>query len=556
MRSANRSDFRPVLRALLKATPVAMLVCGVLAAPAPAALETVIQDDPGLLYRSDEQVTANAQRMKQLGVDRVRITASWSALTRDAASDTKPAGFDATNPAAYEQARWAQLDRAIQAINAAGMKVLIDIGFWAPHWATSDPPGPRARTDIDPAAFADFSVAVARRYSGGFTPTPDAGPPPPPSEDQTVLDQIFKPLTGSQAPVQLPVAQAAQAGALPAVDEFVLWNEPNIPAFILPQWGGSGGVTPASPAQYRAMIQAAYPAVKGARRNAKVLIGNTSSTGGNRGSGPVAPLEFLQRLACVNAKYQPIKANDCAGFKKVPGDGWSHHPYSQNEKPTRKSDPKKEKGDLRLADTPLLANALNKLVRLNRISAANRSIFLTEFGYETSKIRGRPTISKVTQARWLTWAESIAERTKQVKSFPQFLLRDQPPAAGVDTGSVGRPGGEFYSGLLTADGKDKPAAKTFRAGIFAQRVKAAKGKKTAPKTSIYGRLRLGSGAKALKIQRRVGKGKWTTIIRLKVDGRASFRRSTAFRAKARYRLVYPDGGRSHASLDVPTTPVS
>ena len=45
-------------------------------------LETIVQDDGLLLYRPAAEVQAAVARMKELGIDRVRITASWSSLTR------------------------------------------------------------------------------------------------------------------------------------------------------------------------------------------------------------------------------------------------------------------------------------------------------------------------------------------------------------------------------------------------------------------------------------------------------------------------------------------
>src|SRR3954465_4379431 len=45
-------------------------------------LETIIQDDGLLLFRPAAEVRAAVARMKALGVDRVRITAGWSSLTR------------------------------------------------------------------------------------------------------------------------------------------------------------------------------------------------------------------------------------------------------------------------------------------------------------------------------------------------------------------------------------------------------------------------------------------------------------------------------------------
>ena len=164
-------------------------------------LETIVQDDGLLLFRPRAEAEAAVARMKEMGVDRVRVTASWSSLTRDPESDTKPAGFDARDPAAYEQARWTHLDNAVRAIRAAGLGAIIDIGFWAPHWATDDPPGPRARSNIDPIAYGDFATAVALRYSGTFSrpadppkaaPAPE--PEPEPTEDASLIGGLIGPL--------------------------------------------------------------------------------------------------------------------------------------------------------------------------------------------------------------------------------------------------------------------------------------------------------------------------------------------------------------------------
>jgi hypothetical protein len=535
------------------------LVAPALGAPAKAkpkplsshpGLETIMQDDGQLLFATPAAARNAVARMKALGVDRVRITASWSSLTRAPESDSKPANFDAADPAAYEQARWSDLDDAVRAVRAAGMQVLIDIGFWAPHWATHDPPGPRARTNIDPQAYADFAVAVALRYSGGFVPQadPPAAAPPPPTEDQTLLQSLLQPLApvvpppppppplGARA-AQTAAGAAAPAGRLPNVDEFALWNEPNIPALLLPQWAPDG-TTPASPAVYRAMVRAAYPALKAARRKIKVLIGNTSSTGGKRGSGAVAPLEFLRDLACVDADLQPKTTPECADFTTVPGDGWAHHPYSQNERPSRVSDPVKEPGDLRMADLPVLAKTLSKLVRMGRLAPGDRDIYLTEFGYETTPVQGRPNVAEIQQARWLTWAEYLADKVPTVRSFAQFLLRDQPPAPVRVSTSAARPFGEFTTGLLVSSGNDKMAAGTFVAGLFAQLQRRHR-------VLLYGRLRLGAGPRTILLQRQLPQAPWKTVQRLRIDGRSAFQRTLAHVPGSLYRITYPgpDGTR-------------
>jgi hypothetical protein len=578
---------RPAPIAGLLALALALLICPVPAAyaqtkakaptvkPKPAkpkaapasskGLETILQDDGLLLYRPQAEVEAAVARMRELGIDRVRITASWSSLTRAPEEESKPEGFDAADPGAYEQARWTGLDTAIRAIRAAGMKVLVDIGFWAPHWATDDPPGPRARTNIDPRAYADFATAVALRYSGAFTPPPTAGAPvPEPTEDASLIAEFIQPLVPFPVPDPLPplplltgasdpparVAEAAPAaGPLPSVDRFVIWNEPNHQGLLLPQWKADGQ-TPASPAVYRAMVRAGYAAVKAVRKTASVLIGNTSSTGGERGKGAVAPLEFLRELACVDAQLKPRSDGNCAGFTQLPGDGWAHHPYSQNERPSRVSLPQTEPGDLRIADTPVLAKTLDRLVRLGRLAPGNRNIHLTEFGYETKGIPGRPRVNETQQARWMTWAEQIADRVASVRSFAQFLLRDQPPAPVRVSQSDKRPFGEYSTGLLHVDGSEKVIARTFLAGLFAQL--QPKGK-----VLIFGRLRLGTGPKVIVLQTQLKGGPWKRLGRLTIDGRHAFQRTIAHRSGASYRITYPGpDGRRRSGLAVKPVPAA
>ena len=100
------------------------------------------------MHRPPAQVAASMARLKDLGVDRVRLTANWSVLTRDTEAQQPPA-FDAADPAAYEQARCAASTARSSLPTRPGLDVLMDIGFWGPHWATDDPPGPRARTDVE-----------------------------------------------------------------------------------------------------------------------------------------------------------------------------------------------------------------------------------------------------------------------------------------------------------------------------------------------------------------------------------------------------------------------
>ncbi len=508
--------------------PLACVIAGLAAAPAPAALETIVQDDAVMLYSEPDALRAAAQRLKLLGVDRVRITANWSVMTRDATANVKPP-FDARDPAAYEQSRWLNLDNAVRAVAEAGLKVLIDIGFWAPHWATSSPPGPKARTRIRSRHYADFAVAVARRYTGKFVipaAVPNA-PPPPPAEDESPLQEFLLPFFPAKPPPTVPIADPAKP--LPRVNVYALWNEPNHPGLMLPQWKADKR-TPASPAIYRLMVRAAYPAMKKARNGTRILIGNTSSVGGNPGTGAVAPLAFLRELACVNRNLNRRSNGDCAGFRRLPGDGWAHHPYTRNQPPSS-TGPGPD--DVHVADLGRLSRTLRALVRRGRLSAGYRRIYLTEFGFETKRVGDRPRVSQSAQARWLTWSEYLADRVPGVRSFAQFLLRDQPPAATVISDSDARPFGEYSTGLFQTDGTPKTAARTFRAGLFAGV------RQDGRRVTLYGRLRLGPGKQAITIERRIRRGSWSTIARFTLDGQGAFFRSVAHHRNTIYRLTFP-----------------
>lgn len=74
------------LRCGLAVTLATLLACGSGAALGggsaqperpPHTMETVIQDDALLLHRPAAEVRRTAQRMANLGADRVRLTASW-----------------------------------------------------------------------------------------------------------------------------------------------------------------------------------------------------------------------------------------------------------------------------------------------------------------------------------------------------------------------------------------------------------------------------------------------------------------------------------------------
>jgi hypothetical protein len=489
-------------------------------------VETIVQDDAELLHRPDEDVAQSMSLLKRLGVDRVRLTAGWSVLAPEPDKREKPAAFDAADPDAYPRANWRNLDRAVRAAKAAGLDVMIDIAFWAPLWATSGDPGEgRARTNIDPGEYAAFAKAVVKRYSGTFAPEADDGSPPPPSQDRDLLEQILGPPgssgsasspSGSSAKgIDVPVIGTVGAGGgspppppppapevpndvgkLPAVKLWTIWNEPNHTGFIQPQHVNVGGkLVPKGPHLYRRLVEAAYPAIKGIQSDSTVLVGGTSSQGvrnPRKEQDGMQPLRFLRELACVDDKLRPVSSGDCADYKPLPGDGWSHHPYSLLHTPDY-SDARNPE-NLPIGNLDRLTKTLDQLVAMRRIDPKVADVYLTEFGYETNPPDPIKPFTPAKQAALLSWSEYLAYRNPRVRMWPQFLLRDLGRRSAADVAAGKREYGDWQSGLLFLDGTPKPALTSFQLALHAD-CQTVRGKR---QVLIWGHVR--SAAEAAEVQ--------------------------------------------------------
>ncbi len=126
------------------------------------------------------------------------------------------------------------------------------------------------------------------------------------------------------------VDPAAGGDPLPAVRLWTTWNEPNHPAFLMPQWERRGGRwLPASPHWYRRMHEAADAAIVAADPRNRVLIGGLSSVGHDtRGEAArMTPLRFVRELACVDVRLRPLRRPECRDYRPLRADGFSIHPY-------------------------------------------------------------------------------------------------------------------------------------------------------------------------------------------------------------------------------------
>src|SRR5262249_22904925 len=97
----------------------------------------------------------------------------------------------------------------------------------------------------------------------------------------------------------------------PFVRFYTVWNEPNLPAFLSPQYDPSGRSV--APRIYAGMYRAGYDGIKAASPPAQVALGDTSPWG-SRIAGSHAPGAFARDLSRLRPRLE--------------FDAWAHHPYS------------------------------------------------------------------------------------------------------------------------------------------------------------------------------------------------------------------------------------
>jgi hypothetical protein len=444
---------------------LALLAAALLApAAAPASSKQVMTfEAPGELL-DDSTREATLDEIQTFGVNRVRALVYWREFSARPNSK-RPPSVDRSDPAAYPAATWGRLDRLVDSTQRRGMELQVTLTGPVPTWATKTRRGhlntPGARE------FGRWAKAVATRYGD-------------------------------------------------RVNLWSIWNEPNHPEFLKPQYRNGA---PASPKIYRKLYQAAERAIHGVPGGSgdKVLFGETAPIGNEN---LVSPLAFLRGAMCLDASYQ--RQGSCA---KLRVDGYAHHAY------TRKNGPNFVHPDPDDVSIGALSRLVSALDRAGRAGAIDRGvpIYLTEFGIQ-SKPDPFAGVSLRRQAEYLAISERIAYANPRVAAFSQYLLVDDQPRKG----SREQRYSGFETGLKTSKGKRKPAYDGF---ILPLAVKTY-----GSSDVLWGRVRPATGPTEVTIQHKVGNGSWKRLTVVPTSGvygvRAEHRDKQLYRA----RWKRPGGG--------------
>jgi hypothetical protein len=447
--------------------PLILALCALVAAALPAAAQA--SHTQSMTFEAPVDLANPATRtpafdeISSFGVKSVRIVLLWQNVAPASSSRVKP-DFDATNPAGYD---WSGYDPQIDGAIARGWNVLLTVSGPVPKWASN---GARDNlTRPSPKEFQAFMTAAARHYGA-------------------------------------------------KISRWSIWNEPNQPQFLLPQYSAVKH-TPLSPRIYRNLFLAGQRGLRaGGLPNAQVLIGETSP----RGTGAVvAPLTFLRGMFCLDSKYR--KVGNCA---ELHADGYAHHAYTTAAGPLFKP---KQPNDVTIGVISRLVSALNRAASAGAVDSGLK-IHLTEFGIQSTPdpVFG---VSQARQSDFRSIAERLAYDQPRIVAFSQYLLRDDPsvPSAPLPARYPG-----FESGLRRNDGRAKLALTGFRLPLAALR--------RGSRVALWGLVRPATAATTATVEYSSG-GSFKKLFTVTTDSRGYFTRNTTFRSGRRYRLSWtqPNG---------------
>ncbi|MEX2195820.1 MAG: hypothetical protein WD844_11090 [Thermoleophilaceae bacterium] len=522
-------------------------LCAAAAVPASAGRtqESIVMDDAHIVYVTPEQLDANFAELKAIGVDRVRVSVYWRLIAPASEQKQRP-NFDAGNPAAYPPEHWDRYDAIVAAAQKHRLGLLFSITGPAPLWATGTPDRSDIEATYDPNAdeFREFVRAVGTRYSGSYRAEVAA---PPPEQECDLL--------GCREEQQ----ETPPGELLGRVDHWSVWNEPNHPGWLTPQWlpdprNPALPMLPAAARIYRGLTDAAFAGLEASGHGGDViLLGETAPRGLNdRGvTRAIRPLEFIRELYCLDRRFRPFQGEaaqvrGCPGTRDAfvaqhpvffRGTGWAHHPYALEQRPDRGD---RRRDNVVLADMDRLTRELDRIFRVHGQSR-RLPIWLTEYGYQTDPPDPTIGVSWSRQAAYLNHAEYLSYSNPRIASSAQFLLFDDGPLMEFQS-SDPRHWGTFQSGLKTNAGREKRSYTSYQRPIHVSPARVRRGRAV----RVFGQLRSAPNGRRLSARlqyRSTRSRRYRTIKRLTVRNRRGYVLTrTRPRTSGYYRIVWRDPG--------------
>jgi hypothetical protein len=209
------------------------------------------------------------------------------------------------------------------------------------------------------------------------------------------------------------------------VNRYSIWNEPNHVGWLAP--------LKSAPGLYSQLYKAGYGAIKRINPGAEVLFGETAPYASRRGSA-MPPLQFLRGVVRANRSYRG------SSRYALQADGFAHHPYDFNHKPTYKFPGATNVTLSGLNTLVKLLDSLTKSKKLTTPSGGKLDLYLTEFGYLRS---GSQKQSESNRVKYLKQGYDMALKHPRVRQMLHFLLVQ--PASKYrffDTSLVSQSGGK------------------------------------------------------------------------------------------------------------------
>jgi hypothetical protein len=466
----------------LAATAAAAISLLVLALPAAAGarvhgLQLGFTDNSEFQVADQSERAVAYQHAKGAGASIIRLNADWDLLTPNAPPNL--ATMADPNWSGYQ---WAATDEVVRETVAAGLTPLLVV-TQAPTWALGAHPAPNVGDGSwrpNPRAYQALATAMAKRYSGS---TPD------------------------------PLNPGA---TLPRVRYYQGWNEPNLSAYLSPQWVRvKGKLKAASPDIYRGLLNAWYKGIKAVSKSDMVVTAGTSPFGDPPGGNRIPPALFWRDLFCLKGRNS-LKKYRCPS-SPVHFDILAHHPYPIG--PPRRHAPNPD--DVVIPDWSRITRPLHVAEKVGTVNRGRKLLWATEISWDSNPpdpqgIPARLEATYMEGAFSTMWSQGVS-------AVVWFLMRDEAP---IPSFSTTFQSGIFFRGDTIEQDTPKPS---YTAYSFPFTAYIHKGK-----TQLWG---LAPTRGPLTVEAQAANGSWSTIARLTARSDRLFLGTKRLRAGTLVRAV-------------------